>query len=292
MAKKKKGKRAKKPVWDMPPLTKKDRLVYNVIGWPLLCFFPCELVITILWAYLGCRSFKKDPTVLFYSGEPTTLAFLWAGGVSVVGIIILLACRSRKPLWGEKGFHYGQSYYPHVYPLFLKEGPERIVLLERVRRWVVGVVFVLLVLPYACSVPLPGENYMEFDCVHDDGTLCHYNQWKELVYTCPAEEVTAVQFRLKRVHPQRSWTYSDLLEIQLQTEETVFGFSEKVSLSSLQNALKLRARYPEDVVSGVLSVKLDWVQHEWRNVPQVQAMLAELFENAEQNYVDRFGVKE
>ena len=292
MAKKKKSKRAQKPVWDMPPLTRKDRLVYNLIGWPLLCCFPCELVITILWTCLGDRSFQHDPTVLFYSGGPTTLAFLWAGGVSVVGLILLLACRSRKPLWGEKDFPYGRSYYPHVYPLFLKEGPARVVLLERIRRWVFGVVFALLMLPYVCTVPLSWENRMEFECVRSDGTVYRYDQWKDPVYTCTAEDVTAVQFGLQRRNIRRSFNTEDYITIVLKTAETTTAFSEKVRLSSLQNALELRAQYPEDIVSCVLSVKLDWVQHEWRTVTQAQAILAELFENAEQNYVDRFGTEE
>jgi len=80
MAKKKKGKRSKKPVWDMPPLTRKDRLVYKIVGWPLLCLFPCELLITSLWTYLGCRPLENDPQILFLSGGPASLSFLWAGG--------------------------------------------------------------------------------------------------------------------------------------------------------------------------------------------------------------------
>ena len=74
--------------------------------------------------------------------------------------------------------------------------------------------------------------------------------------------------------------------------KSVFWFSEKVSVSALQNALELRAQYPEDIISSVLSVKLAWVEHDWRSDPQAQNMLAELFENAEQEYVDRFETTE
>lgn len=295
MTKKKTGKRSKKPVWDMPPLTRKDSLAYKIVGWPLLCLFPCELLITTLWTYLGCRLLKNDPQVLFASGGPATLSFLWAGGVSAVGMIVLLACHFKKPLWGEKEFPYGREYYPDVYPLFLKEGSAEKVAREKRRRRVIGAVFVLLMLPYVHSVPLPSENYMEFDGVRNDGTLCRYDGWNNLLYTCSAEEVTAVRFRLdRRTGGYRSAGFSDgdYIEIQLETAEATFGFSEKVSMSSLRNALELRALYPEDIASGVLSVNLDWVQHEWRSNPQAQSMLAELFENAEQNYVDRFGTSE
>ena len=295
MSKKKTGKRSKKPVWDMPPLTRKDRLVYKIVGWPLLCLFPCGLLITSLWTYLGCRPLKNDPQVLFFSGGPATLSFLWAGGVSVVGMIVLLACHFKKPLWGEKDFPYGREYYPDVYPLFLKEGPAEKVSREKRWRWVIGGIFALLMLPYLLSFPLPSEPYMQFECVRSDGTLYRYDGWKNLLYTCQAEKVTAVQFRLdRRTGGYRSagFSYGDYIEIQLDTAETVFGFSEKVSLTSLQNALELRGQYPEELISSVLSVKLDWVQHDWRDVPQAQNILAELFENAEQDYVDRFGTKE
>jgi len=210
-------------------------------------------------------------------------------------MIVLFACHFKKPLWGEKDFPYGREYYPDVYPLFLKEGPAEKVSREKRRRWVIGIVFVLLMLPYFHSVPLPSEPYMEFNCVRSDGTLYRYDEWQNLLYTCPAEAVTAVRLQLeRRTGGYRSTGFSDgdYIEIQLKTGEATFGFSEKVSPASLQNALELCTLYPKDLISSVLSVKLDWVQHEWRNNPQAQSMLAELFENAEQNYADRFGTKE
>jgi len=293
MVKRKKGKRPKKSVWDMPPLTKKDRLVYKSVGWLLVCLFPCELLITILWIYLGFQPMKNDPQVLFFNGGPTSLSIVWSMGLSAFGVVVLLACLFKKPLWGEKGFPYGREYYPDVYPLFLKEGPAEKVAREKRRRWVIGVIFVLLVLPYVRSFPLLSETYVKFDCIRRDGMICRYDEWSDLIYTCQAEDVTAVRFRLNRRNIGRSLLdYRDYIEIRLETEETVFWFSEKVSVSALQNALELRAQYPEDIISSVLSVKLAWVEHDWRSDPQAQNMLAELFENAEQEYVDRFETTE
>lgn len=293
MAKKQKKKRREKPIWDMPPLTKKDALVYKIVGWPLLCLWPCELLITILWTYLGCRSLKNDPQVLFFSGRLSSPTVIWSMGVSVFGVIVLLGYFLKKPLWGEKGFPYGREYYPDVYPLFLKEGPSEKVAREKRRRRVIGVTFALLIFLYMRSLPLPSEAYMNFSCVRRDGALYRYDEWNDLLYTCQAEDVTAVQFRLDRKNAgYRSPGYRDWVEVRLETEETTFWFSEKVSMSALQNALELRAQYPENIVSSVLSVNLDWVQHDWQDAPQAQNILAELFENAEQDYVDRFGVSE